>query len=219
MPNYNSFFFRKLLVLMFLCVFINISIHAQSPTIDSTETKPSTKNKITDHRPRNATLMSMALPGLGQVYNKRYWKVPIVYLLLSSFGAFVYDNASLYNKFDKHYKFMVQNKITASPEFVVKDIYNRTYDLTGASTENINFYREQSIRQRDLNFIGMLGMYVLNIIDANVDAHLRDFQISEDLSLNWKPQYQFLANGGSYIGLTLEFRFTNNNTLLNSLKN
>lgn len=197
--------------------------HAQMTNVDSTKVDTvkavdAVKNK--DHKPRTATLMSMCLPGLGQVYNHKIWKVPIIYILGAALGLWVYDNATLHNKFSTQYKYMINNKLALSPEFVVSDVYDREYNLTGVTPDNIKFYRDNSERQRNLNVIGIAGLYLLNMIDANVDAHLRDFKITDNLSLHWKPEYKFMPQTGNYLGIAVQLHLQNKGTkFIKNIKN
>lgn len=193
-------------------------INADSIRVDTIKAVDPVKNK--DHKPRTATLMSMCLPGLGQVYNHKIWKVPIIYLLGTALGFWIYDNATLHTQFSDQYKLMINNKLALSPKFVVYDVYNREYNLTGVTPDNIKFYRDNSERQRNLNIIGMAGLYVLNIIDANVDAHLRDFEISDNLSLHWQPVYKFMPQTGNYLGIAVQLNKHNKGTKFNkNIKN
>ncbi len=171
--------------------------------VDTVKIDEGAKKK--DFRPRTATLLSTALPGLGQVYNKRIWKVPILYVLGTAVGIFIYDNSKLYKEFKGIYLQMAEKNLPTSPTLTVTDIYNTTYQLDGATLENIKFYKDKTERQRDLNYIAMAGLYILNIIDANVDAHLRDFEINENLSLHWQPEYKFMPQTNiPYYGVALQ---------------
>ena len=105
---------------------------------------------------------------------------------------------------------MIGKNLATSPPLFVTDVYGREYNLTDATVANVRFYRDKTERQRDFNYIAMTALYVLNIIDAHVDAHLRDFEISENLSLNWKPEYKFLPQTNTpYYGFTLQLSLHN----------
>ena len=171
--------------------------------VDTVKIDEGAKKK--DTRPRTATLLSTCLPGLGQIYNKKVWKVPILYALGTAVGIFIYDNSKLYKEFKGIYSQMIEKKLPTSPVLSVSDIYNTTYQLDGATLENIKYYKDKTERQRDLNYIAMAGLYLLNIIDANVDAHLRDFEINENLSLHWQPEYKFMPQTNiPYYGVALQ---------------
>jgi hypothetical protein len=193
-----------------LCLLVSPQLKAQIE-IDTSNSEPLEKSKSTiieDSRPKKATLMSAVLPGLGQVYNKRYWKVPIIYLFIGATAVFAYDNYQLRNAFSNQYKDMIKSGKSVSDPFIVQDIYGKEYDLTGATQDNVKFYRDQAQRQRDFNIILMLAVYAMNIIDANVDAHLREFEINDNLTLKIKPDLRMTPDlYNQQIGLALQLNF------------
>lgn len=122
------------------------------------------------HLPARASLYSALLPGLGQAYNGDYWHIPLYYAGFSISGYCWGFNQKQY----KRYKRMYQ------------DSYNGSYE--GPLTqENILWYRDQYRRNRDYSVVATLMIYVLNIIDANVFAHFKDFDVSDDISFNVSP--------------------------------
>ena len=127
-----------------------------------------TEEKV--HSPHKASVYSALLPGAGQVYNKKYWKVPIIYAGIGSAGYFVYDNDLKYNQYRDAY---LSRKEGGTDEYI--DIYTEGQLIT------IMEYYE---RNRDLSYIMAAAIYFLNIVDASVDAHLFDFDVSDDLSLH-----------------------------------
>jgi len=161
------------------------------------------------HSPRKATIYSAILPGLGQGYNKKYWKIPIIYAGFGTIGYFIGWN----NGFYKTYKLAYSDLTDDDPN---TDSYldldaTKYYDLenptdynnfkTGLSKQS-DYYR----RNRDLLIIAMAGFYGLNIIDASVDAHFFDFDISEDLTMNWQPSMQTFEKQLVY-GANFTFKF------------
>ena len=150
---------------------------------------PSDTAEIT-HSPHRATMYSAVLPGLGQVYNGSWWKVPIVYGGLASCGVAIgWNNNRLRQSRAAYFDIIDNDPNTKSYEELFKD---HGYDFSNSSTlSNIENSLETAItsyrRQRDLMIIATVGVYILNILDANVEAHFIDFDISEDLSLNIKP--------------------------------
>jgi len=134
--------------------------------------------RVKVHSPRRATLYSAVLPGLGQAYNKKYWKIPVIY---AGFGAFAYMasfNAREYDLFRDAYN----HKTTyASTEPPVND-YEARY-----TTEALKSGRDYYRRNRDLDYILASLWYILNVIDATVDAHLFDWEVGEDLSVSLHP--------------------------------
>lgn len=147
------------------------------------------------HSPKTATLLSFALPGLGQCYNKKYWKVPIIY---AGFGALTYGvifNHGEYARFKTAYRFRTDDNPNTIDEFEgqVSD---------AELLANVDFYR----RNRDLCYIGMGLLYVMNIIDAAVDAHLFNFDVSDNLSMRVQPELHDMSyNRQPYTGARITF--------------
>lgn len=143
------------------------------------------------HSPKKATIMSAVLPGLGQVYNKKYWKVPIIYGGFAVAGYYLNDNLK---KIDL-YKSAFQAETDGDPN---------TINDTGFTTPQLEDLIDQYKTWRDLSYIAIGAIYVLNIIDANVDAHLFYFDVGEDLSMNIQPF--FLTTSLPATGLTLSVK-------------
>jgi len=122
--------------------------------------------------PAKAAFYSAVLPGLGQAYNGQYWKIPVVYLLIGG-AAWIYRiNQREYLRFRKAYQYRLLG---------LPDEFERYSTDILVSAQN--YYR----RNRDLALMGTLLMYALNIIDANVSAHLQQWNIDENLSIGFKP--------------------------------
>lgn len=147
------------------------------------------EEKVKIHSPRKATIYSAVLPGLGQVYNKKYWKVPVIY---AGFGALTYSymfSDAKYSTYMNEYKLRLGN-----------DSLQYAPDLLRYSNDNILELKNYYQRNRELSIIGFVVLYALNIIDATVDGHLYSFDISDDLSMNVNPfvtpNYQNRFNAG-----------------------
>lgn len=143
------------------------------------------------HSPHKATIYSALVPGLGQVYNKKYWKLPIIY---GATGIFIYAfdfNNDQYNKYRTAYVRMKNEEITSFEGY------------TDAST--LLRIKDSYQRNRDLNVIVLAAIYMLNIVDATVDAHLFDYDISDDLSLNVQPTLKRSFDNQSTVGVCLSF--------------
>ena len=121
-----------------------------------------------------ASILSAVVPGAGQVYNKKYWKVPIIYASLATSIFFIKDNQ---NKLTTYQDAYITRSNGGTDDYI--DIYNNSQLLT-----IVDYYE----RNRDVSYIIAGAIYLLNIVDASVDAHLFDFDISEDLSLNTTPK-------------------------------
>jgi hypothetical protein len=144
-----------------------------------------------------AALKSALLPGLGQIYNKKYWKLPLVYGALAfPISTFNY-NRTWYRKTRFAYATRI-NKDTAN--FLSIDA-----ELQPLSSSSLKLYRNEFRKNMDFSVIGLLLLWGLNVVDATVDGHLRTFDISDDLSLKVKPVISNnLSTGG--ISLTLNVK-------------
>jgi len=142
--------------------------------------------------PAKAAFYSAVLPGLGQAYNKRYWKIPIVYGALAS-SIYYYDlNGKAYKRYRKAFKLRAAGK---EDEF---------YDVfTDASLERAQTFLK---RNRDTSLLTFVGLYVLQILEASIDAHLLQFNITDKITFNPK-----LMNDGQsinhYTGLAINLKF------------
>lgn len=143
--------------------------------------------------PKKTGLFSAIVPGLGQYHNKQYWKIPVIYVGVGVAAYFIADNLKNYNAFRKEYA----GRLSNDPSFVSKFPEYRD-DNTIKSAQD--FYRQNL----DLTvLITGLG-YTLQVIDAVVFAHLKGFDISEDISLNYKPV--MTPQGGIGFGLVMNFK-------------
>ncbi len=192
-------------VLFVFCLLFSGSSFAQEKVIsvsakDSTsvETKFNiTKDTIHKHSPRTAAIRSAILPGLGQIYNKKYWKLPIVYGALGTCaGVFVY-NLQWYKRTRFAYTTLATNNTADFPKVHPKlqFLINRN----DAST--LQYLRNQYRRDIDYSVLFFILLWGLNVVDATVDAHLKSFDVSPDLSLQFKPGRSELAgtNGLSVV--------------------
>lgn len=140
------------------------------------------------HSPRKATIYSAVLPGLGQIYNRKYWKVPIVYGGFAALGYFINFNNEEYVKYRQAYSDIIDDdpntisytRLTVNPGFLEPDKISQF-------TERLKSAKDYWRRNRDLVVIGTVVFYAVNIIDASVDAHFFNFDISDDLTFNWTP--------------------------------
>ena len=131
-------------------------------------------------RPNKAALLSLA-PGGGQIYNKRWWKVPVVYGLLGSLGAVEYFYQVRFREYKRAYN-MLKAKEATIGDSKLGPHASRELSTTGINS-SLEFYRGN----RDLYFFYLTAGYGLQILDALVDAHLHDFDVSDDLAFHWTP--------------------------------
>jgi hypothetical protein len=174
------------------------------------------------HSPRTATIMSTLLPGSGQIYNKKYWKVPIIYATFGVLGYFIVYNNNYYLYFKGAYGYRLAAAIppsfgTLSPIQVRqltwkrwgKPSFESLYpDLAYLSDESLKTGMDTYRRWRDLNALGFLAFYAFQVIDANVDAHFFNYDISRDLTINVRPGLVINENLMSYaVGLKINVHF------------
>jgi len=167
------------------------------PKKDSASVVLAKKDSVTKakHDPRKATIRSAIIPGWGQAYNHEYWKIPIVYGALSIPAAtFVYNN-NWYHRTRDAYNILVNHGDTNA-------IYPR---LKGISPESLQYYRNSFRKDRDYSVLFFLLAWSLNIVDATVFAHLKDFDVSRDLSLHIQPDFNVNTKSPS-LGLVLNYK-------------
>jgi TM2 domain-containing membrane protein YozV len=146
------------------------------------------------HNPRTAVICSALLPGLGQIYNGKYWKVPLVY---GAGGAAVYAfqyNQAKYKKYREAYDEGDENKT------YIIDGYKRSYAQLPLGRD---YYR----RYRDISVLCIAGVYLLNIVDAMVDAYFKEFDVSDDLTLRIQPAVVDNFDLAASFGLKISFGF------------
>ena len=159
------------------------------------------------HSPRKATIYSAVLPGLGQIYNRKYWKVPIVYGGFATLGYFINFNNGEYVKYRQAYSDIIDNDPNTNSYL---KLFTDPRSLEKAnivqSTERLRIYKDYWRRNRDLLIIFTGIFYAVNIIDASVDAHFFNFDISDDLTINWAPG-PVMCKGNRTIGLNCRIIF------------
>jgi hypothetical protein len=161
------------------------------------------------HSPHKATFYSAILPGLGQAYNKKYWKIPIVYGIIGGLAYAIDFNSTYYKKYKSAYR-----------DFIIRDPGNKSYmefippglsedqiygEYEQWFEEALNSKKQYYRRNRDLSYIGMVGIYVIQIVDAAVDAHFYNFDISDDLSMQVEPS-MMPPMPGDYAGVGLQLK-------------
>lgn len=183
----------------------------KTENITHTDTVTTVTKKKTQrvHSPKKATIYSAVFPGLGQIYNRKYWKVPLVYI---GFASLIYSidwNNDYYVQYRQAY-IDISDEDPTSNSFKDLDIEG-SWDFSDPSQveqfkTRLENAKEQTRRYRDLCIIGTAAFYALNIIDASVDAHLFNFDISDDLTMNWMPQPMY-AMDQPLMGIHFVFNF------------
>jgi len=148
--------------------------------------------------PRRAALLGFILPGAGQVYNKKWWKLPIVYGALGTALYFEIDNIKQYRELRDNYKWLVDGDPNTNP---TEPPYNQI-DAT-----SMKGYRDQWRRYVELSSITLGLVYLLQVTDAYVDAHLHSFDVSDDLSLRFQPKIDASSGLGATFGASVSLQF------------
>ena len=176
-----------------------ISKEKKSPSAKSDDTlviipadSALTRKEIDPLRPAKAAFYSAVLPGLGQAYNKKYWKIPIVYAAIGTGIYFYTDNNKQYKRVREAYKRRLAG-------FEDDEFQGRLTD------DGLREAQKSFRRNKELSLLITFGLYALNIVDANVDAHLLQFNVDDNLS--FKPHYTIDEfNNKGRVGLTMNFK-------------
>lgn len=190
-------------ILFILCLLFSGFIAAQ--TTDSLSVK-NTERLIVDQtivkepydplRPSRAAFYSAVLPGLGQAYNKRYWKIPIIYAGMAAGVYFHIKNDKDFDRFRNAYKRRLAG--------FTDDEFFGDGETPIISNERLINAQETAQKNKDVSIIVALAFYLVNIVDANVDAHLRQFNVSEDLSISPNFEIDPIRVQANY-GLSFKF--------------
>ncbi|MCX6323563.1 MAG: DUF5683 domain-containing protein [Sphingobacteriales bacterium] len=157
---------------------------SSAPTLKISDTLPL-------HSPRKAAIRSAILPGWGQVYNKKYWKVPLVYGALGTTTFLFFRNLTQYNDSREAYKLAVDND--PSNDDQIKQPYYSVKD----QPERIKSFRNAVRQNMDYCVLFFILFWGLNVVDASVDAHLKSFDVSDNLSIHIRAGYSPLAKSNA----------------------
>lgn len=155
------------------------------------QTKPNSWKKFWSAKypsPKKALIYSLVLPGAGQAYNRKYWKLPLVAGLTGTFTYLIIDNSTTYSRLKSDYLGTFESK---------KPVY-----YPNLSTSSLKFYRDQYRYYLEQSYLWAFVSYAMIGIDAYVDAHLKSFDVSDDLSMSIKPKLQ-TSFGSAYAGVGL----------------
>lgn len=170
------------------------------------------------HSPTKATVYAALVPGLGQIYNQKYWKLPILYGGATALAYFYQRNDFRYNYFKDGYNNSISlEKLETDKNLYTEEQYNaqkailveKMGRLYGHSSETLRTYKNAYRRDRDFVVIVSGLFYILSVMDANVDAHFFDYDISNNLSFNVQPLISGpqLARHQAEFGLTMNITF------------
>jgi hypothetical protein len=157
------------------------------------------------HSPRKAIIRSAIIPGWGQVYNKKYWKLPLVYGALGVTAYIFFDNIQVYkdSRFAYKAKFKASRPGATATDSI--DYFQIKPEYLQYSLEGLRQNRDQFRKYIDYSVLFFVFFWGLNVVDAAVDAHLKSFDVSPDLSLRIKPGYSEMA-GTKGISIVLAFK-------------
>ncbi|MFM9988704.1 DUF5683 domain-containing protein [Flavobacterium sp.] len=186
-------------IVFFVTVFGNFSGFSQDDlkliALDTTTTK------INPLAPAKAAFYSALLPGLGQAYNKKYWKVPIVFAAIGT-GIYAYSwNKKKYTEYRDAYKERLLLGTQSTDAF-----NNQNNGGVYLSEAKLIDAQKQFQRQKDLSLLVTVALYILNIVDANVDGHLRQFNVNGKLTVRpdiYKSDTDYTQN----LGVTINYNF------------
>ncbi|MES2590263.1 MAG: DUF5683 domain-containing protein [Bacteroidota bacterium] len=191
-------------VFILFFIFLN-SISASAQVTDSTKSKdPDPKSETAlkpvkpYHSPKKAAIMSAIVPGLGQIYNKKYWKVPLIYAGIAGLAYSYNLNQSKYISYRTAFKARVDTDSTTTS----------ISDYDKYSNDNLYTLLQSYQRYRNLTVIGGALLYLINVVDASVDAHLFTFDVNDDLSFNIQPVLLNSVSRNEYTtGFSLSIKF------------
>jgi hypothetical protein len=138
------------------------------------------------------------VPGLGQIYNKKYWKLPLVYGGFIAIGYAINFYQEGYIKYKKELYYNLENGYTQDNQSRPGDYYT-----TGSYRRIVDQYR----RERDFMIVLGVGVYLLQIVDAHVDAHLKEFDLNPNLQLSVRPSVEQSGLTGQLTGVSVVLRF------------
>ena len=187
-------------ILSFMVVFIFLlgPTNAQNDSL-SVKLPKTTSDIQLKHSPKIASYLSI-IPGAGQIYNKKYWKLPFIYAGLGTAGYFIYYFYNESQYYRNEYVYRINNEVPFhNPE------------LADTPTENVLASRNTYRSRMEISIAAFAIIYALNIVDATVDAHLYYFDISDDLSMTIKPSLQMVQQPGTLtfapsVGLKLKLK-------------
>ena len=198
LPQRGPFGKNSKLLISLILFLLSFGLHGQQDSLKQTSTPPESvleqqlklKKPKKFYDPKVASLRSAILPGLGQIYNDSWWKVPLLY---GGFGVCFY-----YLNFNNNLRIKWE---TLTKELLTKQAAGKAID-----TNRLRVYRRRADvwrKNRDWLYLVTLGVYIVNIAEASIDAHLKGFDVSENLGWNLKPKIGVINNGAPYLGLGL----------------
>ena len=169
------------------------------------------KDSVRKHSPRKAAIRSAILPGLGQIYNRKYWKLPLVYAAVGIPTYLIFYNKQWYD----HARYALS--VASDPPVDSQELASVHPELraltAGGQVNALRNYRDEFRKNMDYSILITILAWGLNIIDATVDAHLKDFDVSDEISMLVKP---VIMTGTRAPGLSLVFSLKDKNQQVRS---
>lgn len=184
-----------------------------SPTLKEQEVptdslKREINRKVWVPNPTKATWLALVIPGGGQIYNRKYWKLPIFYGGFAGCAYALTWNGKMYKDYSNAYKDAMNGNMQSSS---ITDLLPPGYSISETQLKELLRKRKDTYRRyRDLSIFAFIGVYLLSVIDAYVDAELSNFDISPDLSMKVEPTVinnQMSNSSNRSVGLQCSFRF------------
>jgi hypothetical protein len=191
--------------LLIFLIFLSSAALAQQTTVVQSDSlvvqqSPDTvllESYASRYSPRKALLYAAILPGLGQIYNKKYWKLPLVYGAFGYMGYWAGRYQDGYKKYKVQLFYNIENGLSESDQ----------NPESGFSTSYLRTVTERFRRERDFMIILLGAMYVLQIVDAHVDAHLKEFDLNPNLQVSIEPMVEQNPIAGRQGGVSLVIKF------------
>ncbi len=176
-----------------------------SDTLDPPPTEQELANKkIENRQPNKAALMSALVPGAGQIHNRKYWKAPIVWIGL---GVTAVLGVSYYHQTDMYGDAAHLAETNQSRSSLPISYTRFGYNLQTLTSTQLRTLQDDARRYMYMNIAIFSAVYALNIVDAYVDAHLKEFDVNDNLSFKVKPLFYTTNYSHLATGLTLSLRF------------
>lgn len=194
---------KRLGLLLILLMLATQGLFAQDTLILRQDSPAQTTRIRNSHNPKTATWLAL-IPGAGQAYNRKYWKMPIVYAGFGVTTYFAITNGNDYHLFRDAYDYKMGTKTNVSQQAIEES--------AKYSADNLITLRDYYRSNMELSWIITAAWYIVQIIDANVDAHFFYYDINDDLTLHVEPQFNKVEfdptiGYGNNIGLSLKLNF------------
>lgn len=189
-------FFRQLKYFVSICLLVWIPVTVAAGDVAGIHFSSWTNYPDSSHSPKRAAILSALLPGAGQAYNRKYWKMPIVYAAGITGGYMIVSNSRDYKSFKQAYIYRSDDDSTTI------DNYPKY------SASQLKVFRDHYRRNTELSIILTTAVYLLQILDATVDAHLFEFDVTNNLAVRWHPFVLPAAYSAPSPGLGLSLTFS-----------